>query len=164
MKNILLLFAFFLTFNCNSQIVNYPIMVEDSLGSKLILMTLEQAQILDNKSELLELYREAATKLVSMDSIFTIILIDKNEIIAQKKIQIDNLSNLSLNKDSQIVNLKERIDEYKLNKDLLKQELENKDKEIELHVDEVSRLKKRSLFSNIVNGAVIAALVILLVI
>lgn len=164
MKNILILLISLFSLNLFSQAIDYPIIHVDSLGKTVVTMTIEQAQILDNKAELLELIEKANSQMVSMDIICINVINDKDAIIARQDIQIDDLKSLAGNKDEQIENLQKQIIDYKMSEILFNKELFNKDKEIELHIGEVKRVKRKMTFGGIASGVIIAALATIIIV
>jgi predicted DNA binding CopG/RHH family protein len=165
MKNIIIFLTFFLfSFNSFSQEIDYPIIQVDSLGKTVITMTIEQAQVLDNKADLLDLLEKANSQMINVDSVCVRIVNEKEEVIIKQDLKINELNNLVNNKDEQIENLQRRITDYQLKEVLFKMEIENKDKEINLHLGEIKRVKRKSLVGGITGGAIIVTLVSFLLI
>lgn len=163
MKKLIILFTLFLfTLTSFSQQIDYPVIHVDSLGNTVITMTIEQAQILDNKTDLLYLMEKANSQMVDVDSVCIRVVNEKEEVIIKQDIQISELKDLVDNKDDQIENLQRRITDYHLKEILFKKEIENKDKEINLHLGEIRRVKRRSLIGRIAGSAIIITLTSLL--
>jgi hypothetical protein len=163
MKKLIILFTLFLfTLTSFSQQIDYPVIHVDSLGNTVITMTIEQAQILDNKTDLLYLIEKANSQMADVDSVCIRVVNEKEEVIIKQDIQISELKDLVDNKDEQIENLQRRITDYQLKEILFKKEIENKDKEINLHLGEIRRVKRRSLIGGITGGAIIITLTSLL--
>jgi hypothetical protein len=159
MKKLIIFLTFFLfSFNSFSQEIDYPIIQVDSLGKTVITMTIEQAQVLDNKADLLDLLEKANSQMINVDSVCVRIVNEKEEVIIKQDLKINELTNLINNKDEQIENLKRRITDYQLKEILFKMEIENKDKEINLHLGEIRRVKRKSLIGGITGGAIIITL------
>ena len=159
MKKLIILFTLFLfTLTSFSQQIDYPVIHVDSLGNTVITMTIEQAQILDNKTDLLYLIEKANSQMVDVDSVYIRVVNEKEEVIIKQDIQISELKDLVDNKDDQIENLQRRITDYYLKQILFKKEIENKDKEINLHLGEIRRVKRRSLIGGITGSAIIITL------
>ena len=163
MKRITILIALLYTLTSFSQI-DYPVIHIDSLGKSVITMTIEQAQILDNKAELLELFKKANLQMGDVDSMCIRVINEKDEVIVRQEIHINELKVLIDNKDEQIENLQKRIKDYLLKEVLFKNEIDNKDKEINLHLKEIRRVKMRSLISGITGGVLIMTLTAVLII
>jgi hypothetical protein len=164
MKNIIIFLTFFLfSFNSFSQEIDYPLIHVDSLGKTVITMTIEQAQILDNKSDLLDLLEKANSQMVDMDSFCIKVINDKDVVIAKQDIQISDLKVLVDNKNEQIENLQKRINDYILKEVLFKKEIDNKDKEINLHLGEIKRVKRKMIFGSVTAGVIITTLTTILI-
>lgn len=146
-----------------SQTIDYPIIHVDSLGNTVVTMTIEQAQELDNKAELLELVQLANSKMGNSDSLCIKVINDKGAIIAKQEIYISELGELVNNNKKQIENLQKRIINYQLKEALFNTELDNKDDEIKLHMDEIGRLKTKMIIGSAVSSAIIVGLVTLLI-
>lgn len=161
MKSIIFLLSFlFMSFNSFSQGMDYPRYEIDSLGQKVVVMTIEQAQKLDNSVDLLNLFEQLDATLNDYDSICVKVIADKDKVIAQQDVQISQLKALNSNKDSQIENLLAQINDYK-NKEIgYVKELENKDKEIELHLDKIKDLKTKMWIGGGIGGVVIIGLIL----
>lgn len=162
MKNIITLLIFLFSLNLFSQGIDYPIIEVDSLGNTVVTMTIEQAQTLDNKAELLELLEESYSQMANLDILFINIINDKDIIIARQDMQISDLKSLVDNKDEQIENLQKQITDYKMSEILFNKELLNKDKEIELHIGEVKRVKNKMIIGGVTAGVIITTLTAIL--
>jgi hypothetical protein len=159
MKKLIILFTLFLfTLTSFSQQIDYPVIHVDSLGNTVITMTIEQAQILDNKADLLNLLEKANSQMSDVDSVCIRVVNEKEEVIIKQDLKINELTNLINNKDEQIENLQRRITDYQLKEILFNKEIENKDKEINLHLGEIRRVKRKSLIGGITGGAIIITL------
>lgn len=179
MKNILLVIFVFLSISAFSQqipntasmtdtsvvySISYPVITTDSLGNKIVILTLEQAKKIDNKLDLLELIRVSNNLSEDIDSVCVRVINEKNQVIANQDMQISNLDLLVSNKDEQIENLKRQINNQLLTMDTFQNELNNKDQEIQLHLDRINNLKKKTLWGGIGGGIVIAILTTLLLV
>jgi hypothetical protein len=164
MKKIISLLAFlFINFTSISQEIDYPIIHIDSFGKTVITMTIEQAQILDNKTDLLELMESFNSQIGNIDSLCLNVVNQKNIIIIKQDLQISELKSLVDNKSKQIENLQKRIIDYQLKQSFFQKELDNKDEEIKLHLSEINRLKGKVLFGGVGSGVIIATVVAILI-
>ena len=95
MKKFLLAIAliFSMTLEGHSQI-DYPCYQKDSLGQSVVLLTIEQAQALDNSTDLLVLFEKLNTQLTSYDSVCIKVVADKDRVIAEQTFQIKALKDL----------------------------------------------------------------------
>ena len=123
-----------------SQIA-YPRYETDSLGQKIVLMTVEQAQALDNNSDLLKLFENLDTELSDYDEVCLRVIGQKDAVIAAQDVQIKNLRDAAFNKDSIIVNLQVALSKTESKVQSLEREMLKKDDEIKLHRDELVRVK-----------------------
>jgi len=163
MKIILTLLTFLIISITSFSQIDYPRFDIDSMGQKVVVMTIEQAQILNNKAQLLSLLEQLDVQINNYDSICIKVINEKEIVIAKQDIQINNLKELANNKDQQIENLQEQIANYKLKEDLLIKEIENKDKEINLHLNKIRKQRNRMILGSSIGGSVIVGLIILIV-
>jgi len=162
MKN-LILSTFFLLFSLNVFSQDYPRIEKDSLGNQLVVMTLEQAQALDNNTDLLILFEKLDSDINNIDTICVRVINEKDEVINQQTIQISKLKEALDNKDQQILNLQKSIEEKDKSILLLEKVITNKDTEINLHLGEIKRVKKKALVGGLVGGTSIIGLIIALI-
>lgn len=162
MKRMILLLTMLLTFSVFSQI-EYPIMEKDSLGNTVVIFSLEQAQDIDNKLELLELLEKMDGQILDYDSLCVKVVNEKDEVIAKQDIQIKKMTKLLDNKDDQVLNLKSQIIDYQAKEETYKKQLKNKDKEIKLHKDKISDQRNKMILGGSIGGAIIAGLVYLII-
>jgi hypothetical protein len=151
----------FISLNAYSQI-DYPRYIIDSLGKKVVVMTIEQAQILDNKAELLYLFEKLNSQMGEYDTVCIRVINEKEIVIAEQDVQIKMLQELNDNKDAQIENLKEQIFNYQVKEVLWQEELDNKNSEIDIHLDKIKDMRKKMIIGSIINGVVIIGLIFLL--
>jgi hypothetical protein len=109
MKIILTLLTFLIISITSFSQIDYPRFDIDSMGQKVVVMTIEQAQILNNKAQLLSLLEQLDVQINNYDSICIKVINEKEIVIAKQDIQINNLKELANNKDQQIENLQEQI-------------------------------------------------------
>jgi hypothetical protein len=146
-----------------SQVIDYPIIHKDSFGVPVVTMTMNQAKKLVNRSDLLDILEKTNSKMSDLDSFCIRIINDKEFVIIEQQIQISNLKLLIDNKDEQIENLQKRINDYELKSELYNREVINKDKEIELHLGEISRLKGKILFGTVSSSIIVVILTTILI-
>ena len=164
MKKILMILAFLMiTLSSYSQI-DYPRFETDSIGNKIVLLTIEQAQQLDNNTDLLVLFEKLNSDISSYDNICVRVVNEKDQVINEQTLQISKLKEALLNKDEQITNLQKTNDAQSRDIISLKKSLVNKDDEINLHLGEIKRVKTKSLIGGILGGSSIIALIIALIV
>jgi peptidoglycan hydrolase CwlO-like protein len=158
MKKLLILLTLLLTMSSFAQI-DYPRIEKDSLGQEVVIMTIEQAQVIDNKLELLSLFENLNIQINNYEVICVKIINEKEEIIAKQDIQIKNLKDLNSNKDDQIENLKSQIVNYQVKETMWSEEILNKDKEIKLHKEKIDKQRNRMILGGSIGGAIISGLI-----
>ncbi len=162
MKNIILtlISIFFLSipsFLQNTKI-EYPRFSKDSTGQVIVEMTIEQAQKLDNNSDLLKLFEKLNLQLDNYDSVCVKVINDKDIVINEQKIEIKKLKDFVDNKDQQITVLQEKIADYILKEVLYNQELSNKDKIIKEKDKQLRGVKTKTWLTGTIGGAIIVGL------
>lgn len=164
MKRVIFLFTFILmSMSLLSQTIEYPRYEVDSLGQKVVVMTIEQAQKLDNDTDLLALFEKLDSDLDDYDSLCVKVIAEKDVVIAQQTVQINQLKELNKNKDAQIDNLLAQINDYK-NKEIgYIKEIANKNEEINLHLDKIREQKIKMIVGGGLGGLVIIGLVIAII-
>ena len=158
MKKILLLAVLLISINVFTQI-DYPRFDVDSLGQTVVVMTIEQAQVLDNKAEMLALFESMNSDINEYQEFCVKVINEKEEVIAKQDIQIKNLSDLNSNKDDQIENLKSQIVNYQVKETMWSEEVLNKDKEIKLHKEKINKQRNRMILGGSIGGAIISGLI-----
>ena len=143
-----------------SQTIEYPRYEIDSLGQKVIVMTIEQAQALDNSTDLIPLFNKLNVQLGSVDSACIKVVNDKDVIIAKQQVQINDQRTLIVTKDDEISNLQKRISQYVVNEEFYKKEIKNKDTEIQLHLDKIHDQKVKMWVGGSLGGVAIIGLIV----
>ncbi len=154
-----LFFNIFLTLSSFSQI-EYPRYEVDSLGQKVIVMTIEQAQALDNSTDLIPLFNKLNVQIGTMDSACIKVVNDKDVVIAKQQVQINDQKSLIKTKEDEISNLQNRIAQYIVNEEFYKKEIKNKDEEIKLQLDKINDQKVKMWVGGSVGGLAIIGLII----
>lgn len=159
MKKLLFALMFLVTSSVFAQI-EYPRHEKDSLGQSVVIMTVEQAQALDNSTDLLVMFEKLNSQIAEYDSVCLKVIADKDRIIAAQTIQIAKLKETCDNKDQQIIDLQKIIskrEETIVNLDLQLK----KSEEIQLvYKREVRRLKTKIIVGGSLGGLSIIGLII----
>lgn len=160
MKNlIILLFGLIISVNSFSQI-DYPRYEVDSLGQKVVVMTIEQAQKLDNNSELLELFEQLNTQIGNYDSVCVQTINDKNRVISEQKVLIDQLKSNLDTKDAAITNLQNQVLKYQENEILFNSQITNLNDQIRIKDDKIKDQKIKMIVGGSISGVSIIGLIL----
>lgn len=144
----------------SAQTIDYPRYEVDSLGQKVVVMTIEQAMKLDNNSELLTLFEKLNSQLGEYDSICIKVINDKEKVISIQTVEISKLKE-SLNiKDEQIASLQHRIAEYIVNIGILQDQVKNREDVISEKDKQIRGLKTKMIFGGIGSGVAIVGLIL----
>ena len=158
MRNLITLLCIFIS-TCVLSQNEYPKFEVDSLGQKLVVMTIEQAQKLDNNSELLGMFEKLNQQMSGYDSVCMQVVNDKEVVISEQKVLISELYNNIDIKSKEIKTLQKEVSEYKLREDLANEQLINLKGQIEIKDDQIKKLKTKMF----IGGGVGTISIILLV-
>lgn len=136
----------FIISNSLSQTIDYPRIEIDSLGKKVVVMTIEQAQKVDNNFELLDLLEKTSIDCENLNNSYIKVIDDQKKTITLLEIDLKNYKDNSIDKDKQIANLQERLtNAINLSTDCEKQKIEMDDK-VKILKGEITTLKiKRNI-------------------
>lgn len=160
MKKILIMIFLMISTISFSQGIEYPRYEVDSLGQKVFVMTIEQAQKLDNNSELLELFEQLNTQIGSYDSVCVQVINDKNVVISNQKVLIGELKNSLDTKDSSIVNLQNQLTKYQVNEVIFNDKIENLNYQIKLKDEKIRQQKTKMIIGGGIGGVSIVGLIL----
>jgi len=163
MKNLLLVLLTFFAISTSAQI-QYPRMEVDSLGQAIVIMTIEQAQELDNNTDLLNLFEKLDGELGKYDEVCLRVIGQKDAVIAIQDIEIKKLKESLVNKDEQITKLQREIILNEEKSASYQRELTKKDEEIELHKKEITRVKRNTILGGSISSVGVIGLIIALII
>lgn len=159
MKNFLIIFSLLLSFVGVSQI-EYPRYEKDSLGQKVVVMTISQAMKLDNNSELLGMFEKLNSQLGEYDSVCVKVITNKEKVIKVQKLEIASLKASLSNKDAQIENLQKQVATYIDRVGILEEQVENRQAVISEKDLQIRQLKTKMIFGGIGGGIIIIGAVL----
>ena len=139
--------------------IEYPRYDVDSLGNKVVVMTIEQAQKLDNSIDLLFLLEKVNSQIQDYDVVFIKIINDLNNIIDVQKIEISKLKEYSKNKDAQILTLLSEISAYENKINILEKEILNRQNVINEKDKQIKTVKTKMIIGGIGGGVTILGLI-----
>lgn len=150
--SILASFMFFVTSFAQTSI-QYPKFDVDSNGQQVVILTIEQAQSLDNGTDLLILLEKLNTQMYDYDSVCVKVINDQDKVIASQKIEIFKLRESLNNKDEQIESLRVQISLYVKKISILEEEVSNRQGVIDEKNRQITKMKAK-MFIGGIGGAV----------
>jgi hypothetical protein len=158
MKNIFIIILSFFALFSSAQI-DYPKYSVDSLGQKIVLLTIDQAMRLDNNSELLGLFEKLNSQISDYDSVCIKVVNDKERVINAQKLEISEIKKSLENKDSQILALQKEVASYIVRIKLLEEESANRQGVIDEKNLQLGELRTKMLFGGFGGGLIIIGLI-----
>lgn len=140
--------------------IEYPKFETDSNGQQVIVMTIEQAQMLDNGSDLLILMEKANAQMGSYDSVCVKVINDKEQVIASQKLEIAKLKESLNNKDQQIKSLQGEVAAYLKKIMILEEQVTNRQQVIDEKNLQLRKMKTKMVVGGIGGGVAIIGLVL----
>ena len=161
MKFLLTLIAILFFSTVFSQ--DYPRIEKDSLNNDIVIMTIEQAQKLDNISDLINLYKSLDNDCTQQEVICLQVINDKEKVIASQKLEIANLNAYNSTKENEIIILQAQVNEYINNNSILALEVNNRQAIINERDLRIKHLKSKMIFGGAGGGLILIALTFLLI-
>jgi predicted RNase H-like nuclease (RuvC/YqgF family) len=156
----LLLSLTYLISSAQTELPRYLIENGDTIG---VIISVEQAQKLDNNSELLELFKKLRIDCDNLDTHYIQVINSLNEQVALLKVNVSELEGQSSTLSSWNESLKEQLKNSEKSNKLCNEELENKDQEIKILKNELRRQKIKKVVSVAGNVALIVVTTILII-
>jgi len=160
-KIILSLILIAISFLASSQsFPRYLIENGDTIG---VIISIEQAQSLDNDSELLLLFKKLRIDCDKLDAYYLQVINGLDQKMALLEIKSRDLIDQGIEKDNLVKNLNTQIKNYELDKKLCDKQISIKDQQVKTLKKEISRQKFRKFISiggNIILGIVTTILII----
>lgn len=144
----------------SAQKIEYPRYDVDSLGNTVVIMTVEQAQKLDNSVELLLLLEKLNSQSQDYDIICIKTINDLNNVISIQKIEISKLKEYLKNKDEQILTLLSEASAYEKKVNILEQEVSNRQGVIDEKDKQIKNLKTKIIIGGVGGGVAITGLIL----
>jgi len=161
MKVFLIFLLTLISINVYSQI-DYPRYEVDSLGQKVVVMTIEQAQSLDNNSEMLSLFEKLNSQIGSYDSICIKVISDKDVVISDQKLQISNLKESLNTKDKKISALQNEIKEHEKKEKVLQEQIDNRQQVIDEKDKKINKMRLKMILGGGAGAAIIGGLLFII--
>jgi hypothetical protein len=140
--------------------IKYPKFEVDSLGQKVIIMTIPQAMKLNNNSNILEKFEKLSEEMKDYETICVKVINEKDETIAKLDVVITKLDGQIVVKDDKIKALQGEIIAWMEKNRILEIEVANRQKVIDEKNSQLSRLKTKMVVGGIGGSAIIIGLVL----
>ena len=131
---------------------DYPRIETDSLGKKVVVMTIEQAQKIDNNLEILQLMEKAQLECDSLNMSYIRVIDNQGKQISLLELDIKHLKEQLNSKDEQITNLQTRLSNSETTNKLCEEQKLNYEKQVDILKDEVRKQKNHKIVGFIVGG------------
>jgi peptidoglycan hydrolase CwlO-like protein len=152
MKKILITMMLVLSSVLAFSQIDYPRIERDSLGQKVVVMTIEQVQKIDNNLEILQLMEKAQLECDSLNLSYIRVIDNQNRQISLLEIDIKHLKEQINSKDEQITNLQTRLSNSETTNKLCEDQKLNYEKQVDILKDEVRKQKNHKIVGFIVGG------------
>jgi hypothetical protein len=139
----------------------YPRLDTDSIGNRIVIMTVEQAQKIDNSLDLLFILEKLMIDFSKYDEVTMKVIDDQNYLIISQKVEISLLNESLKNKNEQIDNLKEQLENHKTQLLLSNKQLLLKDDVIKEKDEKIGKLKAQKIIGGFINVVAIVIIIIL---
>ena len=153
MKKILITMMLVLSSVIAFSQIDYPRIQTDSLGQKVVVMTIEQVQKIDNNLEILELMERAQLECDSLNLSYIRVIDNQNKQISLLELDIKHLKEQINSKNEQITNLQTRLSNLETANKLCEEQKLNYEKQVDVLKDEVRKQKNYKIIGFIVGGA-----------
>ena len=138
----------------------YLIQNGDTVG---VVISVEQAQALDNDAELLELFKKLRINCDNLDAHYVEVINAQNDQIALLKVNTKELQGQGVALNNQIESLKEQVQNSEKNNKLCDELILNKDEEIKILKKEIFRQKVKKIISVTGNVILVAVTTVLII-
>ena len=140
--------------------IKYPRFEVDSLGQKVVIMTIPQALKLNNNSNILGKFELLQAEMQDYENICLKVINEKDEVIAKLDVVITKQDGQLLVKDEKIKALQGEIIGWMQANKVLETEVANRQKVIDEKNKQLSRLKTKMVVGGIGGSVVIIGLVL----
>jgi hypothetical protein len=157
---IIMTLIFTTMFSQVTQQIKYPRFEVDSLGQKVIIMTVPQAMKLNNNSNILEKFEKLQAEMQDYENICIKVIDEKDKVIARLDVVITKQDNQLVVKDEKIKALQGEILAWMEKNNILEKQLANRQEVIDEKDKQLSRLKTKMVVGGIGGSAIIVGLLL----
>ena len=140
--------------------IKYPKFEVDSLGQKVIVMTIPQAMKLNNNSDLLEKFEAQDIKMKEYETLCVKVISEKDEVIAKLNVTIGHQDGQLLVKDEKIKSLQGEISGWMERNGVLEKQLANRQQVIDEKDKQLRRLKTKMVIGGGLGSLALIGLVL----
>lgn len=157
---ILTMLIFTTMFSQVTQEIKYPRFEKDSLGQKVIIMTIPQAMKLNNNSNILEKFEKLQAEMQDYENVCVKVINEKDEVIAKLDVVITKQDDQLVAKDEKIKALQGEILAWMEKNNVLEKQLVNRQQVIDEKDKQLRRLKTKMVITGIGGSVVIVGLLL----
>jgi|JI61114C2RNA_FD_contig_31_6473830_length_555_multi_2_in_0_out_0_1 hypothetical protein len=140
--------------------IKYPRFETDSLGRKVIVMTIPQAMKLNNNSDLLEKFEAQDIKMKEYENLCVKVISEKDVVIAKLNLTVSKQEGQLLVKDEKIESLQGEILGWMKRNNILEKQLANRQGVIDEKDKQLGRLKTKMIIGGGLGSLAIIGLVL----
>lgn len=140
--------------------IEYPRIETDSLGNKVIIMTIAQAQKIDNNMEILKLLTLQSSQCDSLSTAYLKVIDNLGKQVALLELDVNTLKSQIMDKDAQISNLQQQLSNSETINNLCEVQKNKQDQEIALLKKEVRKQKLQKVVGFAIGGVAIISSVL----
>lgn len=140
--------------------IKYPKFEVDSLGQKVIVMTIPQAMKLNNNSDLLEKFEAQDIKMKEYETLCIKVISEKDDVIAKLNVTIGHQDGQLLVKDEKMKSLQGEILGWMERNKVLEAQLANRQQVIDEKDKQLRRIKLKMVVGGLGGVAIIIPLVL----
>ncbi len=140
--------------------IKYPKFEVDSLGQKVIVMTIPQAMKLNNNSDLLKKFEAQDIKIKEYETLCVKVISEKDDVITKLNLTIGKQDGQLLVKDDKIKSLQNEILGWMERNKVLESQLVNRSEIIDEKNKQLVRLKTKMIIGGSIGSIVIITLIL----
>ena len=150
----------FTTMFSQDKKIEYPKFEVDSLGQKVIIMTIPQAMKLNNNSNILEKFEKLAEEMKDYETATLKVINEKDEVINKLDVVVKKLDGQIIVKDDKIKALQSEVLSWMQKNRILEEQVANRQKVVDEKVKQLNRIKLKMVIGGIGSAAIIIPLVL----
>lgn len=157
---LLMTLVFTTMFSQVTQEIKYPRFEVDSLGQKVVIMTIPQAMKLNNNSNILEKFEKLQAEMQDYENICIKVIDEKDKVIAKLDVVITKQDGQLIVKDEKIKALQGEILGWMEKTGALEKQLANRQQVIDEKDKQLRRLKTKMVITGVGGSVVIVGLLL----